>query len=73
MRIGQLVYNGMIITIGTSAYVAHQIAGSIENYSYIPSMGFGLAVCTLVGISLGEGDEKKAKKYQWQPMRFQAD
>ncbi len=62
MRIGQLVYNAMIISIGTAAYVAHQIAGSIENYSYIPSMGFGLAVCTLVGISLGEGNFQKAKE-----------
>lgn len=62
MRIGQLVYNTMIISIGTTAYVAHNIAGNIENYSYIPAMGFGLAVCTMVGISLGENNILQAKK-----------
>lgn len=62
MRIGQLVYNSMIISIGTAAYVAHNIAGNIESYSYIPAMGFGLAVCTMVGISLGENNIPQAKK-----------
>lgn len=61
MRLGQLVYNSMIISIGISAYVAHNIAGNIESYSYIPAMGFGVATATLVGISLGENDTKKAK------------
>lgn len=61
MRIGQLVYNSMIISIGISAYVAHNIAGSIESYTYIPAMGFGVATAALVGISLGENDMGKAK------------
>ncbi len=62
MRFGQLVYNGMIISIGTGVYVAHNIAGSIESYSYIPAMGFGVATTTLVGVSLGEKNPKQAKK-----------
>lgn len=61
MRLGQLVYNSMIISIGISAYVAHNIAGNIESYSYIPAMGLGVATATLVGISLGEDNTKKAK------------
>lgn len=62
MRSGQLVYNGMIIALGTTAYVAHNIGGTIENYAYIPAMGFGMAVATMVGISLGENDPGKARK-----------
>lgn len=62
MRIGQLFYNTMIISIGTTAYVAHNIAGNIESYSYIPAMGFGLAVCTMVGVSLGKNNIPQAKK-----------
>ena len=31
-----LVYNGMILSIGTASYVAHNIAGTIESYAYIP-------------------------------------
>ncbi len=62
MRIGQLVYNAMVIHLGTTAYVAHNIASNIENFSYTPALGFGLAVCTLVGVSLGENDIKQAKE-----------
>ena len=61
MRIGQLIYNGMILSLGVHAYVAHNIAGAIESYAYIPAMGFGLALCTLMGICLGEEDVRKAK------------
>ena len=62
MRVGQLIYNGMILSIGTSSYVAHNIAGNIESYSYIPAMGLGLAVCTITGVSLGENNRLKARK-----------
>lgn len=63
MRIGQLIYLSMILSIGLSSFVAHNIAGTIENFSYIPSMGFGIATATLVGISLGEKNRAKAKHY----------
>ena len=62
MRVGQLIYNGMILSIGTASYVAHNIAGNIESYSYIPAMGLGLAVCTITGVSLGENNIRQAKK-----------
>ena len=62
MRLGQLVYNSMIISIGVSEYIAHNIAGNIESYTYIPALGFGMATATLVGISLGEGDSEKSKE-----------
>lgn len=65
MRIGQLVYNSMIISLGTTSYVAHHVAGSIESYAYIPFMGFGMAVCTLVGVSLGEKKEEQAERYTY--------
>ena len=61
MRFGQLVYNSMIISLGTAAYVAHNIGGTIENYTYIPAFGFAMATATLVGISLGENSPQKAK------------
>ena len=61
MRAGQLIYNGMILSIGTASYVAHNVAGTIESYGYIPAMGFGLAVCTMTGISLGEKQVQAAK------------
>lgn len=62
MRIGQLAYGSIIISLGNNAYVAHNIAGNLESYSGLPSMGFGLAVCTMIGISLGEGNIQRAKR-----------
>lgn len=62
MRFGQLVYGGMIIKIGTEAYAAHNIAGTIETFSYLPGMGFGVAAATLVGQSLGAKEKDEAHK-----------
>ena len=61
MRTGQLVYNAMILSLGTAAYVAHNVAGTIERYSYIPAMGFGLPVSTAAGVALGENNPEKAR------------
>lgn len=63
MRFGQLVYGGLIIKIGTEAYAAHNIAGTIETFSYLPGMGFGVAAATLVGQSLGAKKTDEAQKY----------
>lgn len=63
MRYGQLVYGGLIITIGTKAYAAHNIAGTIEAYSYLPGMGFGVAAATLVGQHLGAKNPEEAKEF----------
>lgn len=63
MRFGQLVYGSVIIALGTSSYVAHNIAGTIESYSYLPAMGFGVAAATLVGNNLGVNKPEEAKKY----------
>jgi len=62
MRSGQLLYGGMIISIGTAAYAAHNIAGTIESFSYLPGMGFGVAAATLVGQQLGAKQKSQAVK-----------
>lgn len=63
MRFGQLAYGGLIIMIGTKAYAAHNIAGTIEAYSYLPGMGFGVAAATLVGQNLGAKSPEEAKEF----------
>ncbi|MDW7671438.1 MAG: MATE family efflux transporter [Bacillota bacterium] len=62
MRSGQLIYGGMIIQIGTEAYAAHNIAGTIETFSYLPGMGFGVAAATLVGQNLGRENREEAHR-----------
>ncbi|NDI35519.1 MATE family efflux transporter [Chengkuizengella sediminis] len=63
MRVGQVLYFGMIIAIGTNTFAAHQIAGNIEIFSYMIGYGFATAATTLVGQKLGENDYDGAKKY----------
>lgn len=62
MRLGQLLYNSMIISMGVFSYVAHNIAGNVEGYSYIPAMGFGVAAATFVGINIGKNNIKKGRR-----------
>lgn len=63
MRFGQLLYGAMIIRIGTEAYAAHNIAGTIESISYLPGLGFGVAAAVMVGQSLGSARLKEARTY----------
>ncbi|OME75915.1 MATE family efflux transporter [Paenibacillus sp. FSL A5-0031] len=63
MRTGQVLYFGMIISIGTKVYAAHSIAGSIEIFSYMPGYGFAIAATTLVGQQLGAGRNRDAYQY----------
>lgn len=55
MRIGQMVYGSLIVVIGVEHYAAHNIAGTIEAYSYLPAIGFGIASFTMIGHAIGEG------------------
>ncbi|WP_317853672.1 MATE family efflux transporter [Chakrabartyella piscis] len=70
MRVGQLVYTGMIISLGTNAYVSHSIAGTLESCTYISTMSFASAVAVLMGISLGENRKDKADIYVWLSNKF---
>lgn len=63
MRIGQLIYGFIIISLGTYSYTAHNIAGTIESYSYLPAMGFAVVASTMVGQNLGKNDINAAKRY----------
>lgn len=63
MRLGQVFYFGIIVTIGTNTFASHQIAGTIEVFSYMIGYGFATAATTLVGQKLGANDIKSAKKY----------
>lgn len=63
MRIGQVLYFGMIVALGTNTFAAHQIAGNIEVFSYMIGYGFATAATTLVAQRLGANDLAGAKRY----------
>ncbi|WP_059173206.1 MATE family efflux transporter [Bacillus sp. FJAT-27445] len=53
MRLGQVLYFGLIVKIGSDTYAAHTIAGNIEMFSYMPGYGLAVAATTLVGQHIG--------------------
>ena len=62
MRVGQVVYFGLIVAIGAKTFAAHSIAGNIESFVYMPAYGLATAATTLVGNSTGALDFKEAKR-----------
>ncbi|MDQ0414069.1 MATE family efflux transporter [Mesobacillus stamsii] len=63
MRLGQVLYFGLIVKIGADTYAAHTIAGNIETFSYMPGYGLAIAATTLVGQSIGAKQSKEAFEY----------
>lgn len=63
MRLGQVLYMGLIVRIGTEVYAAHTIAGNIEIFSYMPGYGLAVAATTLVGQYLGANRRRDAYRY----------
>ncbi|MFD1020209.1 MATE family efflux transporter [Thalassobacillus hwangdonensis] len=66
MRIGQVLYFGIIVSLGTATFAAHQIAGSIEVFSYMIGYGFATAATTIVGQLIGAGRIEESQKYALQ-------
>lgn len=63
MRAGQIVYFGFIVSLGTSVFAAHQIAGNVEVISYMVGYGFATAVTVLAGQQIGAGNIDEAVSY----------
>ncbi len=59
-RTGHILFMRIVAALGTVALAAHQIAVRVESLSYMPGWGFSLAAATLVGQSLGRGEEETA-------------
>lgn len=63
MRLGQVLYMGLIVRIGTEVYASHMIAGNIEIFSYMPGYGLAIAATTLVGQYLGANRKQDAYSF----------
>lgn len=61
-RIGMLIFEMMVISLGTMAYTAHKIALTAESFSYNMGFGFAVAGTALVGQQLGKGSPKEAHR-----------
>ncbi len=61
-RLGSLVWVGIVASLGTAAYAAHQIVLNGESISFMPGWGFAMAATTLVGQGLGAGNPQRAEQ-----------
>ena len=62
LRIGMLIFEMMVISLGNLSYAAHKIALTAESISYNLGFAFAFAASALVGQELGKGSSKKALK-----------
>lgn len=58
-----VVTSSIIATLGTVSLAANSLAGQAESLSFMPGFAFGTAATTLVGQSLGAGNEEQARRY----------
>ena len=63
MRIGFMLTAIMAAKQGTEAMAAHQVGMNIMGLTFAFGDGLQAAAVALIGRSLGEGDEEKAKRY----------
>lgn len=63
MRLGQVLYFGLIVKISADTFAAHSIAGNIEMFAYMPGYGLAIAATTLVGQNVGANRSKEAYHY----------
>ncbi|MDC0753130.1 MATE family efflux transporter [Enterococcus innesii] len=70
MRLGQVLYFGLIVAIGAKTYSAHSIAGSIESFVYMPAYGLATAAATLAGNSIGKKDYVETKRVAFYAVKY---
>ena len=62
LRIGMLIFEMMVISLGNLIYAAHNIALTAESISFNLGFAFSFAASALVGQELGKGSSQKALK-----------
>ena len=60
LRIGMLIFEMMVISLGNLSYAAHKIALTAESISFNLGFAFSFAASALVGQELGKGSSQKA-------------
>ncbi len=64
MRLGQVIYFGLIVRMGTDAYAAHNIAGNFTAFASTIAGGFAVAASALIGQAIGKGNIEDIKEYR---------
>jgi putative MATE family efflux protein len=64
MRLGQVIYFGLIVRMGIEVYATHNIAGTLTVFASTIGGGFAVAASTLIGQAIGEKKLSDVKEYR---------
>nr|NNM89715.1 MATE family efflux transporter [Bacilli bacterium] len=64
MRLGQVVYFGLIVRMGVDIYATHTIAGSLTAFSSTIGNGFAVATTAMIGQAIGAKNTQQASAYR---------
>ncbi|MCR5108418.1 MAG: MATE family efflux transporter [Lachnospiraceae bacterium] len=62
-QIGKLMLSSMISGFGTVAITANAVAGNVAGVFNVPGSAMGQAMLTVIGQSIGYGDEEQTRRY----------
>ncbi|HJV46247.1 MAG TPA: MATE family efflux transporter [Bacillota bacterium] len=68
MRLGQVLYFGLIVRMGIEVYATHNIAGNLTTFAYTIGGGFATAASVTIGQAIGEKnitDIESYRKWGW--------
>jgi putative MATE family efflux protein len=64
MRLGQVVYFGLIVRMGVDVYATHNIAGTLTTFGFTIGNGFAVAATATIGQAIGGGNESDVRIYR---------
>jgi len=64
MRLGQVIYFGLIVRMGVAVYATHNIAGTLTAFASTIGSGFATAATTTIGQAIGGGETQHVRAYR---------
>ncbi|MHB1803319.1 MAG: MATE family efflux transporter, partial [Actinomycetes bacterium] len=64
MRLGQVVYFGLIVRMGVDVFATQNIAGTITTFGFTIGNGFAVAATATIGQAIGSGNASDVRTYR---------
>lgn len=64
MRLGQIIYFGLIVRMGVDVYATHNMAGTLTTFASTIGTGFATAATATIGQAIGSGNEEDVRIYR---------
>lgn len=65
MRLGQVLYFGLIVRMGVAVYATHNIAGTFTTFASTIGSGFAVAATSTIGHAIGSGNKEAVTTYRF--------